>query len=73
MSAERDFQSGQFIGFVDCGRTGLADRYQDLALASRSVGSNFGSEWVQHFFDAYGVTDPDETKLCYFRLLDEFF
>jgi aminoglycoside phosphotransferase len=59
-------------GFVDLGRAGVADVYQDLALASRSIRQNFGEEWVQPFFEAYGIPSTDEEKLLFYRLLDEF-
>jgi aminoglycoside 3'-phosphotransferase II len=62
-----------FSGFVDCGKLGLADRYQDLALAARSIKWNLGEEFVQKFFDAYGLPEPDQKKLYFYRLLDEFF
>lgn len=67
------FEGECFTGFIDCGRVGVADRYQDLALAARSITGNWGSEWVQHFFEAYGLGDPDPLKLAYYCLLDEFF
>ncbi len=60
-------------GFVDCARAGVGDRYQDLALAARSVASNLGPEWVAHLFEGYGVTQSDERKLRFYTLLDEFF
>ena len=63
----------QVAGLIDCGRAGIADRHQDLALALRSITCNIGSEWVQPFFEAYGLTHPNPEKLRFFTLLDEFF
>jgi aminoglycoside phosphotransferase len=63
----------QIAGLVDCGRAGIADRYQDLALAVRSIVYNFGDLWVAPFFQAYGSPRPQEEKLRFFTLLDEFF
>ncbi len=60
-------------GFVDWGRAGVADRYQDLALAARSIEYNFGAEWIALFFDAYGITPVDREKVAFYRLVDEFF
>jgi aminoglycoside phosphotransferase len=60
-------------GLIDCGRAGLADRHQDLALALRSIIHNFGSNWVAPFLRAYGLPNPEEEKLRFFTLLDEFF
>lgn len=60
-------------GFVDCGRAGIADRHQDLALAIRSIAYNLGTEWVAPFLDAHGMPHPNEQKLSFFTLLDEFF
>ncbi|HEX6259604.1 MAG TPA: aminoglycoside 3'-phosphotransferase, partial [Woeseiaceae bacterium] len=67
------FEGSHFCGFVDCGRSGLADAYQDLAVASRSIASNYGQEYVDRFFDAYGLREVDDGKLSYYRLADEFF
>jgi aminoglycoside 3'-phosphotransferase II len=67
------FDGGRVAGFVDCGRAGVADAYQDLALVSRSIASNLGPEWVPSFFDAYGLRQVDGRKLGFYRLLDEFF
>ena len=60
-------------GFVDLGRAGVADRYRDLALAQRSLIRNYGVAWVPLFFAEYGLPQPDEAKLTFYQLLDEFY
>lgn len=60
-------------GFIDLGRSGMADRYQDLALAARSLEFNFGPEFVPALFEEYGLIEVDWAKIEFFQLLDEFF
>lgn len=60
-------------GFVDWGRAGIADRYQDLALCARSIAGNLGPEWAPAFFRHYGLTVINDEKLSFYELLDEFF
>lgn len=60
-------------GFIDWGRAGVADKYQDLALAIRSISSNFGKEFVPYFLEGYGLIDLDDARVDYYQLMDEFY
>lgn len=60
-------------GLVDCGRAGVGDRHQDLALAVRSLTGNFGLGTVAPFLSAYNGPPIDAQSLAFFTVLDEFF
>jgi aminoglycoside phosphotransferase len=60
-------------GFIDWGRAGIADRYQDIALAIRSITYNFGRQHVRRFLEEYGIEQEDASKVHYYQLMDEFF
>ncbi len=63
-------------GFIDVGRAGVADRWQDLALMTRSLESEDLNPRLnslsERFLERYGV-EPDPAKIEFYRLLDEFF
>lgn len=69
------FENNQEVsGFVDWGKAGLADRYQDLALAARSLDYNLGpGQWCEMLFLEYGLTEPDWERVNFYIMLDELF
>ena len=70
------FLDNCLTGFVDLGRAGISDRYQDIALCLRSLKYNLKEKYKESyqdlFFSILGV-EYDEKKLYYYLLLDELF
>lgn len=64
--------NGRFSGIVDCARLGVADRWQDLALACRSLEFNGGKDHVEAFLAAYGVSFDTE-RYAYYCAMDDMF
>lgn len=58
--------AGRWVAHVDLGRLGLADRWADLAVASMSLGWNFGDGLEEAFFEAYRV-ERDELRIRFYR------
>ena len=69
-----DEQSG-IAAFVDVGGLGVADRYRDLAIATRSVAAWGDRTYEARLLAAYGIEPAavDEARITFYRLLDEFF
>ncbi len=63
-------------GFIDTGRGGIADKWQDIALCVRSLGYNLRhteqQKYIDLLFTHLGIT-PDEAKIRYYILLDDLF
>ena len=62
----------EIAGFVDWSRAGVGDRYKDIALVVRSLRSNPGEHLERDLFQAYGISEPDQAKIAFYILLDEF-
>lgn len=70
----------KLAGFLDLGRSGVGDRWNDIAICWRSLRDNFGGHYgeaVEGFdadvlFEALGV-EKDEETLRYYLLMDELF
>ncbi|NAZ86734.1 phosphotransferase [Kineococcus sp. T90] len=59
---------GAPVGHVDLGALGVADRWADLAVATLSLGWNYGPGWEAAFLEAYGVA-PDPARTAWYRAL----
>ncbi|MGH3241337.1 MAG: APH(3') family aminoglycoside O-phosphotransferase [Spirillospora sp.] len=66
----------EVTGMIDTPRLGVADRWTDLAIATRSMTGELNPQYgpwaADRFLESYGVA-PDPAKLTFYRLLDEFF
>lgn len=74
-------EDGQVKGFIDLGRTGVGDKWNDIALCYRSLKHNFdgtyGGKVYEDFnpdmlFVELGI-EPDWGKIRWYLLLDELF
>lgn len=70
-----DPETCQVTGVIDTARLGLADRWNDLAIATRSLTDDLNPQYGRwaagRYLDRYGVA-PDPEKTAFYRLLDEF-
>ncbi|GAA4906991.1 aminoglycoside 3'-phosphotransferase [Tessaracoccus lubricantis] len=57
---------GGFVGMVGVGQLGVADRWADLAVASRSLEHHFGPGAADEFWAAYGEA-PDPERIRRYR------
>jgi streptomycin 3"-kinase len=56
-------------GLIDLGRLGIADRYSDLALVTIQLHDEWSADPAP-FLAAYGLPQPDQRRLEFYRLLD---
>ena len=66
-------EQDEITGFIDLGRTGIADIWQDIALCMRSMYRNFGTRKYEKLLLEYLGRQEDKEKLEYYILLDEMF
>lgn len=60
--------NGHFSGLIDVGNAGISDIYFDLVICEMSIERNYGSEYIQIFYDKLGI-EKDEFKSDYYRIL----
>lgn len=75
------FQGDRLEGLIDLGRTGIGDKWQDIALCYRSLLHNYDGKYggrkyegfrAEMLFERLGLA-PDWEKIRYYILLDELF
>lgn len=66
-------KNNKLNGIIDVGRGGIGDKYKDIALAVRNIREDLGEQWLDLFFDKYGITDPNWDKIEFYIIMDEFY
>ena len=65
---------GRASGFLDWRDCGVGDPYRDLPIVAKSIAKNWGEEWVDLFYECFGLQDGvDQERMEYYRLLYRFF
>ncbi|TCO44000.1 streptomycin 3'-kinase [Kribbella antiqua] len=64
-----DPETLEVTGMIDLGRLGIADRYSDLALTITQLDDEWSAD-ATPFLTAYGLPNPDQRRLEFYRLLD---
>lgn len=59
---------GSWAAHVDLGSLGVADRWADLAVATYSLGWNYGPGFDHLVYEAYGI-EEDADRVAYYRIL----
>ncbi len=57
-----------FSGLIDVGNAGLCDIYFDLVICEMSIERNYGSEYIDVFYEKLGI-EKDPFKSEYYRIL----
>lgn len=75
------FESNELSGLIDLGKSGMADKWCDIAICYRSLRDNYSGKYrvtkdygfkESYFFDALQIK-PDWERIRYYLLLDELF
>lgn len=75
------FEGDDLKGYIDLGRMGAADKWQDIALCYRSLLHNYDGKYSGRKYEGYRPEmlfeklglEPDWEKIRYYILLDELF
>lgn len=64
--------NNKFSGFIDVGECGIADKWFDIAIVSRSIIRNYDEKYLKDFYDQLNIM-PDQEKIDYYILLMELY
>lgn len=75
------FEGNVLKGYIDIGKMGVADKWQDIALCYRSLLHNYDGKYGGKKYEGYNPgmlfeklgIEPDWEKIKYYILLDELF
>ena len=62
----------KFSGFIDIGECGIADKWFDLAILTKTLKRNYGEESIDILFKELGI-EKDNKKINYYLLLMELY
>ncbi len=71
----------KITGYIDLGKTGIADKWCDIALCYRSISHNYSGRYSKKTYSGYDDLllfheldiEPNWEKIRYYILLDELF
>lgn len=61
-----------FSGFIDVGECGIADKWFDIAIVTKSIVRNYGEKYLNDFYNQLAII-PDKEKIDYYILLMELY
>lgn len=62
----------KFVGFIDVGECGIADKWFDLAICEKSIRRNYGEKYISKFYKELNII-PDRDKIDYYLLMMELY
>ncbi len=62
----------EFVGFIDVGECGIADKWFDLAICEKSIKRNYGEQYISKFYEELNII-PERDKIDYYLLMIELY
>ena len=62
----------EFVGFIDVGECGIADKWFDLAICEKSIKRNYGEQYISKFYEELNII-PERDKIDYDLLMIELY